>query len=119
MLTLDHLSKNRPEIDRARIAGAAMAIAQDENAPEPSRITAVAMCGRHDVVAARETLRKLARSDERRQLKLAAVAALGRTGDAGDLREFRGQMEKGAEAWTVPALRLAVGMLEERIQQGR
>jgi len=73
-----------PGVDKGDVAARALAIASDEQAADPARITALQICAKLGSRKALGVARRLARSAEDACLRMSALAALGALGDASD-----------------------------------
>lgn len=101
LLGMDRLSRQYPEIDRKKVEQAALELALDERAGEPTRITALRICGQNGTSNVLATARFLAQAGDTTVLRMAAVATVGDVGDASDielLHSLAGSSEKGLAA---------------------
>lgn len=85
LIGLESLSRRYAEISREEVGANASRIALSEEAGEPSRITALRLCGmlgRTDVL---ESVRMLSQVGSTETLRLAAIVTLGEIGDREDV----------------------------------
>lgn len=83
---------------RVRLADASLRLAADETAPEPSRATALQVCGQLRHAGARDIALSLARSDRAGfPLRIAAVATLGDLGGDPATRDYLTALATGPE----------------------
>lgn len=88
-----------PAADKARLAAAAAALAADPAAPEPSRATALQVCGQLGYAEARQLAYDLARDTRAGfPLRIAAIATLGDlAGTDADTRAYLASLTTGPE----------------------
>ena len=103
-----------PEFDRARVAEAALKLAQDTSACEGARITATAVCGNTRYTNALPSLRIMAQTAETVMLRMAAIASLGSCGGHADLEVLQALCQDRE-----PRIRTAAESAVKRLQRKR
>jgi len=85
LLNLESLSRTHPEFDRKKIADRALELAADNGCIEPSRITALRICGIMNKAEALPVARDIAQTGETVMLRMAAIATIGDLGGKDDV----------------------------------
>jgi hypothetical protein len=114
LLALGDLAQDQPEIEKNKLAEAALKMAGDQQCGELSRVTAVQVCGRMGMSEAAPVALELAQNAGSIPLQIAAIAALGDMGDQ-QARAYLQQINADSEPRLKPAIETALKKMNKRL----
>ncbi len=116
LLGLNRLTRSQPEFDRNRIGETALKLADDPNASELVRATALQVCAQLQVQAAVSLLMRAAKQQTDTPLRISAIGGLGLVGGKPEL-EFLQRIANENNPRLQPALTLAMQRVGQRLGQ--
>ena len=116
LLALNRLSESDNSLDRQRIGQTALTLAQDTNAGELARVTALQVCARQEVKEALPLLVQTIEKEADTSLRISAIGALGLLGGQAEI-EFLQQIGEGDDSRLKPAVTLALRRVQQRISR--
>ena len=103
LLGLSRLGQSHTDIDAKQVAEAALKLAEDNQAGELSRITALQVCAKLNVPAALPLALSAAQPSQTIPLRISAVGALGVLGGAEQVNFLESLIQSGDERLKLPA----------------
>jgi hypothetical protein len=114
LLGLERLADSQPDIDAKQVAAAALTLAQDKNAGELSRITALQVCAKMKVHEALPLALEATQSTETVPLRISAIAALGALGTSDQMALLETFIQGADERLKLPAQH-ALNQINQRL----